>query len=199
MKGEPAIGVLPERGTSSRYAYRTSQDETPVKDARSPQNAGAFWLPHAPLRGAFGVLDRRFAGRCQGLSSMRRTSTLEVQMTTLHIHPHAEFDRFPMLVESVKEEFGAEGLMSNVERFIEAERADFHWDGRLAEMNLCAYEGFDEEDEAFDLVSIIGYFRSRYYVATCVVDAERHVRWMLRLRHFDSFESAEQAFLAGGG
>ena len=106
-----------ERGLSSRYAYRTSQDETPVKDARSPQNAGAFWLPHAPLRGAFGVLDRRFAGRCQGLSSMRRTSTLEVQMTTLNIHPHAAFDRFAVLVESVKEEFGTDGLMSNVELF----------------------------------------------------------------------------------
>lgn len=199
MSGAGAIGVLPERGASSRYAYRTSQDEAPVKDARSPQNAGAFWLPHAPLRGASGVLDRRFAGRCQGLSSMRRTSTLEVQMITLHTHPHAAFDRFPMLVESVKEEFGTEGLMSNVERFIEAERADFYWDGRLAEMNLGAYESLDDENEAFERVSIIGYFRSRYYVATCVVDAERHVHWMLRLRHFDSFDSAEQAFLAGGG
>lgn len=120
-------------------------------------------------------------------------------MTMLHIHPHAAFDRFPMLVESVKEEFGADGLMSNVERFIEAERADFHWDGRLAEMNLGAYESLDDEGEAFEAVAIIGYFRSRYYVATCVVDAERHVRWMLRLHHFDSFGSSEQAFLAGGG
>ena len=120
-------------------------------------------------------------------------------MSHIHTHPHAEFDRFPMLVESVKEEFGTDGLMSNVERFIEAESADFHWDGRLAEMNLGASESLDDEDEAFQLVSIVGYFRSRYYVATCVVDAERHVRWMLRLRHFDSFESAGQAFLAGGG
>jgi hypothetical protein len=31
------------------------------------------------------------------------------------------------------------------------------------------------------------------------VDAERHVHWMLRQRHFDSFESAEQAFMAAGG
>jgi len=31
------------------------------------------------------------------------------------------------------------------------------------------------------------------------VDAERRIRWMLRLHNFDSFESAEQAFLAGGG
>jgi len=199
MTGGSAIGALPERGASSRYAYRTSQDETPVKDARSPQNAGAFWLPHAPLRGAFGVLDWRFAGRCQGLSSMRRTATLEVPMSHIHIHPHAAFDRFPMLVESVKEEFGTDGLMSNVERFIEAERADFHWDGRLVEMNLGTYESLGDEDEAFEAVAIIGYFRFRYYVATCVVDAERRIRWMLRLHNFDSFESAEQAFLAGGG
>lgn len=199
MKGGDAIGVLPERGASSRFAYRTSQDEAPVKDARSLQNAGAFWLPHAPLRGAFGVLDWRFAGRCQGPSSMRRTATLEVQMTTLHFHPHAEFDRFPQLLDSLAQEFGRDGILSTAERFIEAECADFHWDGRLAEMNLGAYESFDEEDEAFELVSIVGYFHSRYYVATCVVDAERHVHWMLRLRHFESFESAEHAFLADGG
>lgn len=199
MKSDGVIGSLLERGASSRFFHPTSQDETPVKDARSPQNAGAFWLPHAPLRGAFGVLDRRFAGRCQGMSSMRRTATLEVQMTTLHTHPHAEFDRFPQLLDSLVQEFGRDGILSIAERFIEAERADFHWDGRLAEMNLGAYESFDDEDETFEIVSIIGYFHSRYYVATCVVDTERHVRWMLRLRQFDSFESAEQAFLAGGG
>ena len=120
-------------------------------------------------------------------------------MTTLHIHPHAEFDRCPQLLDSLTQEFGRDGILSIAERFIEAERADFHWDGRLAEMNLGAYESLDDEDEAFEAVAIIGYFRCRYYVATCVVDAERHVHWMLRLRHFDSFESAEQAFLAGGG
>src|SRR3546814_20922315 len=88
---------------------------------------------------------------------MRRTSTLEVQMTTLHIHPHAAYDRFPMLVESVKEEFGADGLMSNVERFIDAERADFHWDGRLAEMNPGAYASLAAEGEALEAVRIIRF------------------------------------------
>jgi hypothetical protein len=120
-------------------------------------------------------------------------------MTTLHIHPHAAFDRFPMLVESVREEFGVEGLMSNVARFIDAELADFHWDGRIAERNLGAYESLDDDGEdAFERVEIIGFFRGRYYTATCLVDAERHVHWMLKLRHFGSFEDAEQAFLAGG-
>ena len=119
-------------------------------------------------------------------------------MTMLHIHPHAEFDRFPMLLDSLAQEFGRDGLPSIANHFIEAERADFHWDGRLAEMNLGAYESFDDEDEAFEAVAIIGYFRCRYYATTCVVDAERRVHWMLRLRHFDSFESAERAFLARG-
>jgi hypothetical protein len=45
MKG----AVLVERGASSRHCHSTSQGEAPVKDARSPQNADAFWLPHAPL------------------------------------------------------------------------------------------------------------------------------------------------------
>ena len=120
-------------------------------------------------------------------------------MTTLHTHPHAAFDRFPQLVTDLVAEFGTEGIDAIVEHFIEAERADFHWDGRLAEMNLGAWESFDEENEAFELVAIMGYFRSRYYVATCVVDGARHVHWMLRLRHFEVFESAEQAFLASGG
>ena len=86
-------------------------------------------------------------------------------MTTLHIHPHAEFDRFPQLLDSLPREFGRDGILAIAERFVEAERADFHWDGRLAEMNLGAYESFDEEDQAFEAVAIIGYFRGRYYVA----------------------------------
>lgn len=121
-------------------------------------------------------------------------------MTIMFTHPHTAFDRFPMLVESVRQEFGTDGLMSNVERFIDAERADFHWDGRIAERNIGAYESLDDDEEhAFERVEIIGFFRGHYYTAICVVDAERCVHWMLRLRHFDSFEDAERAFLNGGG
>src|SRR3546814_20108857 len=93
MNGAAAIGVRAERGASSRYAYRTSQDETPVKDARSPQNAGAICLPHAPLRGAFGVLDRLFACRCQGPASIRRTSPRGVQMNPTNTPPHTRLHR----------------------------------------------------------------------------------------------------------
>lgn len=120
-------------------------------------------------------------------------------MTTLHTHPHAEFDRFPQLLDSLAGEFGRHGIEHIAQRFIEAELADFHWDGRLAEMNLGAWESVDDEDERFEKVAILGYFRSRYCVATCLVDSERHVHWLFGLRDFDDFESAEAAFLARGG
>ncbi|MDQ7250539.1 lytic transglycosylase domain-containing protein [Dongia sedimenti] len=53
---DPAAGSrgAGQRREGSRLGQyqRNSQVEPSVKDAWSPQNAGAFWLPHAPLRGA---------------------------------------------------------------------------------------------------------------------------------------------------
>ncbi len=118
-------------------------------------------------------------------------------MTTIQQHPHAAFDRFAQLVRDLTEEFGAEGIGAVIERFIDAERADFYWDGRIAERSLGAYEAFDREDNACEQVAILGFFRSRYYIATCLVDDQRRVSWMLRVRHFDDLASAETAFVAG--
>ncbi|MFD2235785.1 hypothetical protein [Phaeospirillum tilakii] len=112
-------------------------------------------------------------------------------MSQTFVHPHAEFDRFPALVE----EFGADVVAD----IIAAEAADFAWDSRFAERNLGAWDGCEDEDFDAESVRIIGYFRSRYIVATCLVDADRRVRALLKQRHFDHFEDAEQAFLDGGG
>ena len=120
-------------------------------------------------------------------------------MITLHTHPHAAFDRYPQLVRDLIEEFGAHGIDAVVERFIAAESADFHWDGRIAEMNLGVWERVDDTEERLQQVAILGYFRGRYCAAICLVDRERRVEMMFRLRHFDSFEHAEEAFLASGG
>lgn len=106
------------------------------------------------------------------------------------VHPHAEFDRFPQLVE----EFG-----SDIDSIIDAELADFVWESRFVERDLGCWEGFDDDDERGEIVQIIGYFRSRYIVATCIVDGNRQVQMVLKQRHFDTVEDAEQAFLSGGG
>ncbi len=111
-------------------------------------------------------------------------------------HDHAAFDRFPELARDLTAEFGSDGIGTIVDEFIAAERADFCWEGRFAEMNLGEFESVDSEYEACDQVAVLGYFRSQYYVATCVVDEDRHVRALLKVRQFESFGSAESAFLA---
>lgn len=119
-------------------------------------------------------------------------------MTIIHTHPHGAFNRFPQLRRDLIAEFGTDGIDAVIEHFIAAEWADFHWAGRIAEMNLGAWESLDDEDETFERVAILGYFRAQYYVATCLVDAARHVHGMLGLRHFESFENAERAFVTSG-
>ena len=111
-------------------------------------------------------------------------------------HDHAAFDRFPELVRDLTVEFGSDGLGAMVERFIVAERADFCWDGRFAEMNLGEFESLDGDEEYRERVAVLGYFHAQYYVATCIVDQERHVRGLLKVRQFESFGNAESAFLA---
>ncbi len=117
-------------------------------------------------------------------------------MTTIATHTHAAFDRFPQLLDSLAEEFGRDGILSIAERVIDAEFADFHWDGRFAEMNLGAFEGVEDEDEAFERVAIVGYFRGRYYVAICSVDAARRIDRLVGLCHCDTSESAVAKFLS---
>jgi hypothetical protein len=132
----------------------------------------------------------------QSLSSIKRIAAMEDTMSQSQ-HDHAAFDRFPELVRDLTVEFGSDGISAIVEKFIAAERAEFCWEGRFVEMNLGEFESVDGEYEACDQVAVLGYFRSQYYAATCVVDEERHVRALLKVRQFESFERAEIAFLAG--
>lgn len=111
-------------------------------------------------------------------------------------HDHAAFDRFPDLVRGLITEFGSDGIGAIVDKFIAAEQAEFCWEGRFAEMNLGAFDSVDGEYEGCEQAAVMGYFRGQYYVATCVVDQERDVRALLKVRQFESLESAEMMFLA---
>jgi hypothetical protein len=111
-------------------------------------------------------------------------------------HDHAAFDRFPALVRDLTAEFGSDGIGAVVEKFIAAEQADFLWEGRFAELNLGEFESFDGDEVGCQRVAVMGYFRGEYYVAICIVDAERNVSALLKSRKFASFESAESALLA---
>ena len=111
-------------------------------------------------------------------------------------HPHASFDCFPLLVRDLEAEFGPDGLDAIVERFIDAELAEFVWDGRIAERDVGAYESLDDDEfEGSDMVRILSIFRGRYRVATCVVDRSRRLQMMLVINEFDDLSSAEFAFV----
>ena len=121
----------------------------------------------------------------------------EDPMCTLD-HPHALFDRFPQLVRDLKIEFGRDGLDAVVERFVAAELGEFVWDGRIAERDLGAYESLDDDEfDGSDRVRTLSIFRSRYRVATCIVDRSRRLQMMLVIHDFNDLPSAEFAFRNG--
>ena len=127
---------------------------------------------------------------------MRRALTTETIMTLSINHPHGEFDRYPHFLNTIRTEF-PDDCEAIADEMIDAELGDFCWDSRIAERSNGIIEAFDfDGSEEREDVSILGYFRGRYLVATCILDAARALRWMPKVRHFDTFEDAETAFVA---
>lgn len=117
-------------------------------------------------------------------------------MTLSITYQHAEFDRYPHFLSTIREEFpdDCEAIASEI---IDAELGDFCWDSRIAERRVCTVAPFDSDDiEIREQVRILGFFRSQYLVATCIVDDHRRLCWMTKIRHFDALSDAETAFLA---
>jgi hypothetical protein len=105
-------------------------------------------------------------------------------------------DTFPHFLSTIRAEF-PDDCEAIADEIVEAELGDFCWDSRIAERRLGLIESFGEgDDEASEEVRIIAFFRSRYQVATCILDRERRLRWMPKVREFDALADAESAFLA---
>jgi len=111
-------------------------------------------------------------------------------------HLHAELDRFPLFLGSIRDEFPVD-CEAIADEIVDRELGDFCWDSRIAERQIGTIEPMDfGEPEVRHEVRILGYFRGRYLVATCIVDAERRLFWMPKLRQFDAEIDAATAFLA---
>jgi hypothetical protein len=116
-------------------------------------------------------------------------------MTLSTTHLHAAMDRFPHFLSTIRAEFPDDCEMI-ADEMIDAELGDFCWDARIAERRLYVIDACDrDESEGREAVCILGYFRRQYLVATCIVDGERQLYWMPKVRHFDDLEDAEVAFL----
>ena len=117
-------------------------------------------------------------------------------MTQFSTHLHAAMDQYPQFLSTIRAEF-PDDCEAIADEMIDAELSDFCWESRIAERRIGIIDAFDNDDtEGTEEVSILGYFRGRYLVATCVLDAARCLRWMLKVRHFDALADAETAFLA---
>lgn len=106
------------------------------------------------------------------------------------------FERIVSGLESSVGRRAAEGL---ARQFIEAERADFYWEARIAERWIGAYERLDEEEgrdwgEALDRVAVFGLLDGHYYVAVVLLDGQEGVEALLGVRQFAHRGEAERAF-----
>jgi hypothetical protein len=116
-------------------------------------------------------------------------------MTLSTAHSHAAMDQYPHFLNTIRDEF-PDDCEAIADEIIDRELGDFCWESRIAERPICLLESFGDDEIEREEVRILGYFRGEYLVATCIVDADRHVQWMPKVRHFDTFEDAETAFLA---
>ena len=101
---------------------------------------------------------------------------------------------YERLVAGLEIEFGSGAAAALAERFIDAEGADFHWEARLCERCLGAYESLEEEAELLERVAVLGWLGDRWFVAVLIIDDRHEAQAMLGLRRFEERLDAEGAF-----
>lgn len=101
---------------------------------------------------------------------------------------------FAALVSGLEFEFGRGAGAALARRFLEAEEVDFHWDARIEERWIGAYECIDSNDIELDRIAILGRLDGEYFVAVMIVDGDGNAHGMMGRRSFKSIGEARQAF-----
>ena len=98
------------------------------------------------------------------------------------------------LVSGLELEFGRGAGEALAQRFLEAEEVDFHWDARVEERWIGAYESADEEDFELDRVRIFGRLDGQWFVAVMIVDGDGNPHGLMGKREFGRRKQALSAF-----
>jgi hypothetical protein len=98
------------------------------------------------------------------------------------------------LIAGLQIEFGSSAAEGLAHHFLEAEEVDFHWDARISERWLEAYEAQDDDELELDRIQIIGRLDGRWFIATCIVDGDGNAHGMLGCRDFRSESAAREAY-----
>ncbi|MEH3036054.1 MAG: hypothetical protein PGN23_06075 [Sphingomonas adhaesiva] len=98
------------------------------------------------------------------------------------------------LISGLELEFGRGAGEALAHRFLEAEETDFHWDARIQERWIGAYENIRDDDLELDRVRIYGRLDGKWFVAVMIVDGDGNAHGMMGKRTFDRRKGAEMAF-----
>lgn len=99
------------------------------------------------------------------------------------------------LIAGLEVEFGRGAGEALAQRFLEAEEVDFHWDARLQERWIGAYEADVEDDVELDRIRIFGRLDGHWFVAMMIVDGDGNAHGMMGKRTFKRRREAEEAFI----
>lgn len=98
------------------------------------------------------------------------------------------------LVSGLELEFGRGAGEALAHRFLDAEEVDFHWDARVEERWIGAYESADMDDVELERVAILGRFDGQWFVARMIVDGDGEAHGMISRCGFESIGAAREAF-----
>lgn len=99
------------------------------------------------------------------------------------------------LVSCLELEFGRVAGEDLAHQFLAAEEADFHWDARVEERWIGAYENPDDEEFELDRLAICGRLDGKWFCATMLVDGDGQAHRMTGCRLFRSLVRARDAML----
>lgn len=97
------------------------------------------------------------------------------------------------LVDGLELEFGRGAGEALAHRFLDAEKVDFHWDARVLERWIGAYESADDEDFELDQIAICGRLNGEWFCATMLVDGEAQAHGMIGCRPYGAKTQARKA------
>lgn len=83
------------------------------------------------------------------------------------------------LIAGLEVEFGTRAAEGLAQRFLAAEECDFHWDARVSERWLGAYESIDGQELELDRVAICGLLDGEWFAACLIVDGDGQAHGMI--------------------
>ena len=98
------------------------------------------------------------------------------------------------LVSTLDIEFGRGAGAALAHRYFDAEQSDFHWQARVQERWIGAYESADDGGLELDRVRIFGRLNGAWFVAVMIVDGDGNAHDMTGKQAFRRADQACRAF-----